>query len=184
MKPVRWGILSPAKIGLERVLPGMRKSAWCELHAIASRDAARARTAADALGIAKAYGSYEALLADPEVEAVYNPLPNHLHVPMTLAAVAAGKHVLCEKPIALTAAEAEQLRATKGKALVMEAFMVRFHDMHLACDLAQFGGLIGIDRDRLFAQHMLAGARRGQRHRHMQMIGQRVVDGLDLGIGK
>jgi predicted dehydrogenase len=127
VKPVRWGILSTAKIGLERVLPGMRKSAWCELHAIASRDAAKARVAADALGIPVAHGSYEALLADPSVEAIYNPLPNHLHVPMTLAAAAAGKHVLCEKPIAMTAAEAERLRAIDGKVLVMEAFMVRFH---------------------------------------------------------
>jgi predicted dehydrogenase len=127
VKPVRWGILSTAKIGLERVLPGMKKSAWCELRAIASRDAGKARAAADALGIPVAHGSYEALLADPEIEAVYNPLPNHLHVPMTLAAAAAGKHVLCEKPIALTAAEAEALRATQGRVLVMEAFMVRFH---------------------------------------------------------
>src|SRR5512139_230055 len=127
MKPVRWGILSSAKIGLERVLPGMRKSPWCELHALASRDEATARRAAATLGIPVTYGSYEALLADPAIEAIYNPLPNHLHVPLTLAAVAAGKHVLCEKPIALTAAEAERLRATRGKALVMEAFMVRFH---------------------------------------------------------
>jgi predicted dehydrogenase len=126
-KPVRWGILSTAKIGLERVLPGMKKSPWCELYAMGSRDATRARAAADALGIPVAHGSYEALLADPNVEAIYNPLPNHLHVSMTLAAAAAGKHVLCEKPIALNAAEAEQLRATQGKVLVMEAFMVRFH---------------------------------------------------------
>lgn len=127
MTPVRWGILSTAKIGLDRVLPGMRKSAWCELHAMGSRDAAKARRCADALGIPVVHDSYEALLADPQVEAVYNPLPNHLHVPLTLAAAAAGKHVLCEKPIALTAAEAEALLATKGRVLVMEAFMVRFH---------------------------------------------------------
>ena len=112
MKPVRWGILSTAKIGLERVLPGMKKSPWCEVCAIASRDEAAARRRRGALGIPEAYGSYEALLADPTIEAIYNPLPNHLHVPMTLEAAAAGKHVLCEKPIALTAAEAEQLRDT------------------------------------------------------------------------
>ena len=142
MKPVRWGILSTAKIGLERVLPGMRKSAACALHAIASRDAAKARQAGDALGIPVAYGSYEELLADPDVEAVYNPLPNPLHVPWTLAAAAAGKHVLCEKPVALTAAEAEQLRAASGKVLVMEAFMVRFHPQWLRVrDLLRAGAV-------------------------------------------
>jgi predicted dehydrogenase len=131
MKRVVWGIISSAKIGLQRALPGMKKSAWCELRALASRSDASARKAADALGIPVAYGSYEALLADPEIEAIYNPLPNHLHVPLTLQAAAAGKHVLCEKPIALNAAEAEQLRAAAGKVLIMEAFMVRFHPQWL-----------------------------------------------------
>ena len=131
MKRVVWGIISTANIGRGRVLPGMRKSELLELRAIGSRDEARARATADALGIPKAYGSYEALLADPEIEAIYNPLPNHLHVPLTLAAVAAGKHVLCEKPIALTADEAQALRSTIGKALVAEAFMVRFHPQWL-----------------------------------------------------
>jgi predicted dehydrogenase len=131
VKPVRWGVLSTAKIGLDRVLPGMRKSPWVELAAIASRSEAAARKAASTLGIPTAYGSYEALLADPSIEAIYNPLPNHLHVPMTLAAADAGKHVLCEKPIALTAAEAGRLRATAGRVLVMEAFMVRFHPQWL-----------------------------------------------------
>jgi predicted dehydrogenase len=93
----------------------MKKSDLLELRAIASRDEGGRAPRADALGIPKAYGSYEALLADPEIEAIYNPLPNHLHVPLTLAAVAAGKHVLCEKPIALTADEASALRATIGK---------------------------------------------------------------------
>jgi predicted dehydrogenase len=82
---------------------------------------------ADELGIEKAYGSYEALLADPEIEAIYNPLPNHLHVPMTLAAAAAGKHVLCEKPIAITAEEAGKLEEASGRVLIAEAFMVRHH---------------------------------------------------------
>jgi predicted dehydrogenase len=131
MKRVVWGIISSAKIGLQRALPGMKKSAWCELRALASRSDASARKAADALGIPVAYGSYEALLADPEIEAIYNPLPNHLHVPLTLQAAAAGKHVLCEKPIALNAAEAEQLRSAAGKVLIMEAFMVRFHPQWL-----------------------------------------------------
>jgi predicted dehydrogenase len=130
MKPVVWGVLSTAKIGLNRVLPGMKKSPWCELRAIASRSEPLAREAADSLGIPKAYGSYEALLADPAIEAIYNPLPNHLHVPWTLKAARAGKHVLCEKPIAMTAKEAEKLRAVRN-VHVMEAFMVRFHPQWL-----------------------------------------------------
>ncbi len=140
MKKVIWGVLSTAKIGRERVLPGMLKSDLLEIRAIGSRDEARGRAAADALGIPRAYGSYEALLADPEIEAIYNPLPNHLHVPLTLQAAAAGKHVLCEKPIALTADEATQLRAAAGKVLIAEAFMVRFHPQWLrARDLVREG---------------------------------------------
>lgn len=131
MKPVVWGVISTAKIARERVLPGMMKSKLLEIRAIASRSETTARKAADGLGIRKAYGSYEALLEDPEIEAVYNPLPNHLHVPVTLQAAAAGKHVLCEKPIALTAQEAAQLRGAAGKVLIAEAFMVRFHPQWL-----------------------------------------------------
>ena len=101
MKPVKWGVISTANIGLEKVLPGMMKSADIEIVAISSRKLKSAQAAAAKLGIPKAYGSYEAMLADPEIEAVYNPLPNHLHVPLTLAAAKAGKHVLCEKPIAM-----------------------------------------------------------------------------------
>ena len=130
-KKVAWGVISTAKIGLNRVLPGMKKSPWCDIRAIASRSEGAARKAADALGIPTAYGSYEALLADPEVEAIYNPLPNHLHVPLTLAAARAGKHVLCEKPIALTAGEAGQLRDVARDVLIAEAFMVRFHPQWL-----------------------------------------------------
>ncbi len=131
MKKVVWGVLSTAKIGLERVLPGMLKSPMCDIRAIASRSPTAARKAADKLGIPKAYGTYEELLADPEIEAIYNPLPNHLHVPLTLQAAAAGKHVLCEKPIAMNADEAAQLKAAAGKVLIMEAFMVRFHPQWL-----------------------------------------------------
>src|SRR5581483_7542388 len=142
MKKVVWGVLGTARIGLQRVLPGMRKSPLIELRAIASRSADAARKAAHDLGIPKAYGSYEALLADPEIEAIYNPLPNHLHVPLTLEAARAGKHVLCEKPIALNAAEAERLRAAAGKALIMEAFMVRFHPQWLrARELVREGAI-------------------------------------------
>lgn len=131
MKKVVWGVLSTAKIGLQRVLPGMLKSDLCEIRAIASRSSEAANKAARELGIPKAYGSYEALLADPEIEAIYNPLPNHLHVPLTLQAAAAGKHVLCEKPIAMNADEARQLLAAAKKVLIMEAFMVRFHPQWL-----------------------------------------------------
>jgi len=131
MKKVVWGILSTAKIGRQRVIPGMQKSPWCDIRAIASRSLESASAAAAALGIPKAYGSYDELLADPEIEAIYNPLPNHLHVPLTLQAAAAGKHVLCEKPVALSAGEAAQLRAAAGKVRIMEAFMVRFHPQWL-----------------------------------------------------
>jgi predicted dehydrogenase len=126
MEPVRWGVISTAKIGVEKVLPGMMKSPQIRMMAIASRDESLAQRWAKKLGIPKAYGSYEALLADPEIEAIYNPLPNHLHVPLTVAAVRAGKHVLCEKPIAITAPDAEALRELPPK-LVAEAFMVRQH---------------------------------------------------------
>jgi predicted dehydrogenase len=129
MEPVRFGIISTAKIGVTKVIPGMQKSPHCRIEAIASRDLGRAKAAAAALGIPKAYGSYAELLADPAIEAVYNPLPNHLHVPLSIEAAAAGKHVLCEKPLALTAAEAEKLIAARDRAgvLVQEAFMVRYH---------------------------------------------------------
>lgn len=131
MKKVAWGVLGTAKIALQKVLPAMIGSECCEIRAIASRNIESARKAAAALGIPKACGSYEALLADPDIEAVYIPLPNHLHVPLTLQAAAAGKHVLCEKPVALSAAEAGSLRAAAGKVLIMEAFMVRFHPQWL-----------------------------------------------------
>ncbi len=127
MTPVCWGILSTALIGTQRAVPGMLKSSALQVAAIASRDLQRAEAAAAALGIVKAYGSYEALLADPSIEAIYNPLPNHLHVPMTLAAAQAGKHVLCEKPMAMNAAELEALRPYASQVHIREAFMVRFH---------------------------------------------------------
>ena len=132
MKKVVWGVLSTAKIGWEKVIPAMHKSEHCELRAIGSRSYDKGRALADKLGIPKAYGSYEALLADPEIEAIYNPLPNHQHVPLTLAAARAGKHVLCEKPVALTATEAAQLREVASYVHIMEAFMVRFHPQWLA----------------------------------------------------
>jgi len=143
MAPVRWGILSTARIGTERVIPGMLKSKTLEVAGVASRDLARAQAAAAALGIPKVYGSYEAMLADSSIEAVYNPLPNHLHVPMTLAAAKAGKHVLCEKPISLTAGELDVLRPYASKVHIREAFMVRFHPQWIETREHVRGGVIG-----------------------------------------
>ncbi len=126
---ISWGVLSTANIGTRLVIPAMQQSQHCHVTAIASRDLARAQDAARALGIERAYGSYEELLADPEIDAVYNPLPNHLHVPWTVRAAEAAKHVLCEKPIALTAAEAETLLGVRNRTgvRIQEAFMVRTH---------------------------------------------------------
>jgi len=139
---VRWGIISTANIGVAKVIPGMLKSKEFEVRAIASRSLPTAKKWAKKLGIPVAYGSYEELLADPEIDAVYNPLPNHLHVPLTLAAARAGKHVLCEKPIALSAADAEQLRNVPEGILIAEAFMVRAHPQwQKARDLVRKGKL-------------------------------------------
>lgn len=142
--PVRWGVISTADIGLSKVLPAMQNSAMTSLDAIASRDLQRARTAAEKLGIGKAYGSYEELLNDPDIEAVYIPVPNHLHVPLSEQAAAAGKHVLCEKPIALSAKEAERLIVARDKhnVLIEEAFMVRSHPQWLkARELVRDGSI-------------------------------------------
>ncbi len=130
MQKVRWGVLSTADIGIGQVIPAMQEGTYCEIAAIASRSPEKARAAAAQLGIPKAYGSYEELLADPEIDAIYNPLPNHLHVPWSIKALQAGKHVLCEKPIALTSAEAQTLVDVARQyphLKVMEAFMYRFH---------------------------------------------------------
>jgi predicted dehydrogenase len=142
MKKVNWGVLSTAKIGREKVIPALQKSQWCEVSAIASRSLDQARAVATDLGIPKAYGSYEALFADPEIEVIYNPLPNDLHVPMTLAAARAGKHVLCEKPFAMNAEEAAQVREVAGQVHIMEGFMVRFHPQWLrAREIVRSGAL-------------------------------------------
>ena len=129
MTTLRWGILSTANIATEKVIPGIRRAARNEIVAIASRDAETARRVADRLAIPRAHGSYEALLADPDVDAVYIPLPNHLHAEWSIAAARAGKHVLCEKPLALTAADAEAMIEAADAAGVhlMEAFMYRHH---------------------------------------------------------
>ena len=130
MTKICWGILSTARIGTEKVIPATQHAANCEVLAIASRESERAQAAADQLGIPRVHGSYEALLSDPEVDVIYNPLPNHLHVPWSIKALQAGKHVLCEKPIGLSSAEAQTL-ADAGKEhpqlKLMEAFMYRHH---------------------------------------------------------
>jgi predicted dehydrogenase len=130
MKKIRWGVLSTAKIGTEKVIPAMQLGEYGKFTAIASRQLEKAQEAARWLGIEKAYGSYEELLADCDVDAVYLPLPNHLHVPWAIKALKAGKHVLCEKPIGLNAAEAQELLEASRKfprLKVMEAFMYRHH---------------------------------------------------------
>lgn len=139
---VRWAVLGAAKIATAKVIPAMQKGEWSEVVGIASRDLEKARRAADQLGIPKAYGSYEEALADPEVEAIYNPLPNHLHVPWSIRAAEAGKHVLCEKPVAMSVAECQTLIAARDRAGVRigEAFMVRTHPQWLrARELARSG---------------------------------------------
>jgi predicted dehydrogenase len=128
-EPVRWGVLGCASIAVHKVLPAMQQADNCKIVAIASRDETRAVAAADELGIERHYGSYEALLADTDIEAVYIPLPNHLHAEWTIKAAEAGKHVLCEKPLALSAAEAGSMAEACERAGVtlMEAFMYRLH---------------------------------------------------------
>jgi len=131
---VRWGVLGAAKIAVNQVIPAMQQGEWSEVVGIASRKLDKAQAAARGLKISKAYGSYEELLADPDIEAIYNPLPNHLHVPWSIKAAEAGKHVLCEKPISLTVAEARQLMAARDHTgvKIAEAFMVRTHPQWLA----------------------------------------------------
>lgn len=130
MEKVRWGVMGTAKIARQYVIPAIQQSQFGTVTAIASRDLSRAKTMAEEFGIANAYGSYQALLADSDVQAIYIPLPNHLHVPWSIRSLKAGKHVLCEKPIGLSVAEAEQLAgaaAAHPELKLMEAFMYRFH---------------------------------------------------------
>ena len=145
MRKLAWGVLSTAKIGREKVIPPMMKGQRTTVVALASRDLARGQEVAKALGIPKVYGSYEEMLADPAVEAVYNPLPNHLHVEWTRKAAEAGKHVLCEKPIDITAKGAEELIAVRDRTGVhiQEAFMVRTHPQWLRVRELVQGGRIG-----------------------------------------
>jgi predicted dehydrogenase len=145
MSKVRWGIISTAKIGTVQVIPAMQQSSLCSIDAIASRDVSSAAEVASQLGIGRSYGSYEELLADPNIDAVYNPLPNHLHVEWSIKALHAGKHVLCEKPIGLSSSEGQKLvnAAQQHPHLkVMEAFMYRHHPQwQKARDLVRSGAI-------------------------------------------
>jgi predicted dehydrogenase len=146
MTKVRWGVISTANIGVAKVIPAMQRGTYTDVVGIASRERAKAEAAARALGIPKAYGSYDALLEDPDIDAVYIPTPNHLHVPWAVRAIHAGKHVLVEKPVALDAAEAERLRheASRHSHLkVMEAFMYRFHPQWVMARALVRDGRIG-----------------------------------------
>ena len=130
MRKVRWGIISTAGIGAKKVIPAMQQSQICEINAIASREIDKAKNLAEKLNIQKYYGSYHELLEDPGIDAIYNPLPNHLHVPWSIKAIQAGKHVLCEKPIALSVAEAEsflEVCQSYPDIKVMEGFMDLHH---------------------------------------------------------
>jgi len=142
---VKWGVLGAASIATRKVIPGMQKGEWSEIAAIASRNLKKAEEAAAKLGIEKTYGSYEELLADGEIEAIYNPLPNHLHVPWSIKAAEAGKHVLCEKPISLTVAEAKTLLEARERCGVKigEAFMVKTHPQWLRTRELIRKGVIG-----------------------------------------
>ena len=151
MSSIRWGVLSTASIGTEQVIPAIQAADRCEVAAIASRNVATAQETARRLGIKGAYGSYRQLLNDPEIEAVYIPLPNHMHAEWTIAAVRAGEHVLCEKPIALSALEAETMisAAAESDVILREAFMYRFHpSWQMAQRLlneGRIGDLVAID---------------------------------------
>ncbi|MGA2807200.1 MAG: Gfo/Idh/MocA family oxidoreductase [Terracidiphilus sp.] len=142
---LRWGVLSTASIGLKSVIPAMQRGQYTTVAAIASRTLAKAQAAAAGLGIPRAYGSYEELLADPEIDAIYNPLPNHLHVPWTIKAAEAGKHVLCEKPFSMTVAEAESLVAIRDRTgvKIAEAFVIRCHPQWLRLRALLDEGRIG-----------------------------------------
>ena len=147
LQKIRWGVLGVASIAVRRVIPAMQKSAGSEICAIASRDLHKANEAARTLGVPKSYGSYDELLADPEIDAIYNPLPNHLHVSWSIRAAEAGKHVLCEKPLGVNADEVRSLIEARDRAGVKigEAFMVRTHPRWLRTrDLIRAGRIGGL----------------------------------------
>lgn len=162
MNKLRWGVLGVSKFAMTKLLPATQKSERNIVTAVASRELGRARAAANEIGAEKAYGSYERLLADPEIDIVYNPLPNHLHVPWSIRAAEAGKHVLCEKPLGLDAAEVERLVAVRDRTRVNigEAFMVRTHPQWIRTVAAVRAGEIGEPRSMsmAFAYHNVDAA--------------------------
>jgi len=142
MQKVRWGVLGVARIATQKVIPAMQRGELAEVVGIASRDRAKAERAARALGIPNVYGSYAEMLADPQIEAVYNPLPNHLHVKVSIQAAEAGKHVLCEKPIGIGVADTLELIAVRDRTgvIIEEAFMISTHPQwERAIDLVRAG---------------------------------------------
>ena len=141
-KKIKWGIISTAKIAIDHVIPALQALDDCEVAGIASRSPEKAQDVASQMNIPKSYGSYAEMFDDPEIDVVYNPLPNNLHIPVSKQAIKSGKHVLCEKPVAMTEKEAEQLRETPAGICFMEAFMVRFHSQwHEALKIVQSGEL-------------------------------------------
>ena len=142
---LRWGILSTAKIGIQTVIPALQKSGNGLVAAIASRDARAAQQAAQSLGIPNSFGSYEALLESPDIDAVYNPLPNSMHMEWSIRAAECGKHILCEKPFALNTTEVDAMiaAAKQHRVLLMEAFMYRFHPQFARVKKLMASGTIG-----------------------------------------
>ena len=143
---IRWGILSTAKIGVMKVIPAIQQARNCEVVAIASRDDKKAKRVAETLGIQKHYDSYDALIKDPDIDVIYNPLPNNMHLEWSIKILEAGKHVLCEKPIGLNAAEGEKLLSiakNHPKLKIMEAFMYRFHPQWIKVKTLIDEGMIG-----------------------------------------
>lgn len=161
-QPLRWGVLGVSKFAMTKLLPAVQKSEHNRITAIASRDLERARQAAAQLGAPAAFGSYEELLADPEIDVIYNPLPNHLHVPWSVRAAEAGKHVLCEKPVSMNAAEVGALvdAARRHGVVIMEAFMVRTHPQWLRAREILRSGELGQLRTMIaaFSYHNVDGA--------------------------
>ena len=145
MKQINWGILGAAKIAVEQVIPAMIKSENANLLAISSRDIKKAKNISQKFSIQKTYGNYEQLILDPEIDAVYIPLPNHLHIPYSIKALNSGKHVLCEKPISIKAKDILNLKTVikKSKKIFAEAFMVRFHPQWIKTKKLIQDGAIG-----------------------------------------
>ena len=166
--PIVWGVLGTARIALERVIPAMRESELCDMRVMASRDARRAAEAAVVAGIARSCASYEALLADPDIEAIYNPLPNHLHVEWSIRALEAGKHVLCEKPLACSADEVQPLIESRDRTglLIEEAVMVRDHPQWSRVRALIDGGRIGALRNVQLSYSHFTDDPRDIRNRH------------------